>query len=214
MFNSSKIRVIVWDVDGTWYRPQNDLVKEETKQRALFIAEKLGVGYKTALGMVKEETKKTKSRTMAVSNITGVSYFNVLKAIQNVIDRSKFLSKDQKLIDLFGKLSNFRHAVCTNMRTNVFEKTVFLLGLQKVKFDPVVTPDTSGVMKPDEGAFKMVLEKTGLKPSEHLFVGDREGVDIVPAKKLGMQTCFVWGKSGMADISIETVYDLDDIMLL
>ena len=212
MFDPKKIKVIVWDVDGTWYRPQNELVKEELRQRTILIADRLGVSYEKAWDLEKEEVKKTKSFTIATANLVGAGALDILKKVQSLIDRSKYLKKDERLIELLNKLSSYRQAIVTNMRAMALEETFKILGIDKNLFDVAVTPESTGVMKPDLAGFRLVLDKTGLKPSEHLFVGDREQVDIIPAKTLGMQTCFVWGKSEIADVSIDEVYLLTEIL--
>lgn len=214
MFNPSKIRVIVWDVDGTWYRHSGRLLGEEVKQRCLVVAEILKISFEKAKGLEEKTVLETKSHTKAVSKLTGLSIMEVLNRVQAKIDRGRFLGKDQKLIEMFEGLKDYRHSIVSNMKRDTLFRTMELLGVDRKIFDFIVLPEDSGVTKPDPAPFKMVLEKTGLTPSNHLFVGDREQVDIIPAKKLGMQTCFVWGKSEVADISIETVYDLSDIMLL
>ena len=68
-----------------------------------------------------------------------------------------------------------------------------------------------GVLKPRPDPFLFTLQCTGLKPEEHLFVGDRDETDIAPAKKIGMKTCYVWGQSQVADISFDTVYQVSKI---
>ena len=54
------------------------------------------------------------------------------------------------------------------------------------------------------------MKKTGLPPEAHLMIGDRELVDLAPAKNLGMHTCLVWSdkKSTIADATLLTVYDV------
>jgi FMN phosphatase YigB (HAD superfamily) len=45
------------------------------------------------------------------------------------------------------------------------------------------------------------------------MIGDREAVDLVPAKAVGMHTCLVWSeiKSTIADITLPDVYRVADI---
>jgi len=212
MFKPDKVKVIVWDVDGTWYRNSVGLVDEEIKQRCLLIADLLKVSFEEAVELEEKTVKDIKSHTKTVSKLTGLSIIDVLNRVSAKIDRSKFLMRDEKLIKMFEGLKGYRQVVLSNMRRESLLRTMEILGLDKSIFDFLVLPDETGVTKPDLRAFKMVLEKTGLKPSEHLFVGDREEVDIVPAKRFGMQTCFVWGKSKEADISIGSVYGLSDVL--
>jgi FMN phosphatase YigB (HAD superfamily) len=47
------------------------------------------------------------------------------------------------------------------------------------------------------------------------MIGDREKVDILPAKALGIRTCMVWAikPSMVADITIPTVYELSQVLV-
>lgn len=213
MFNPKKVKVIVWDVDGTWYSVKGGLSDEELRQRCFVISEKLGISFEKAKKLEKETAKETKSHTKAVSVLTGMTIMEVLNTVGSRIDRSKFLKRDERLIKMFANLAKFKHVILSNMRRISLYQTMEILGVNKKIFDEIVLPDETGVTKPDLEVFRLVLKKTGCCKDEHLVVGDREDVEIGPAKKLGMQTCFVWGKSKIADVSIETVFDLSDIML-
>lgn len=77
------------------------------------------------------------------------------------------------------------------------------------------TVDHFRTVKPDPVVFKKILEYTKLPANQHLIVGDRFEVDLVPAKKLGMKTCLVWSQSDdpSVDISIKRVYDIVKILI-
>ncbi len=55
-------------------------------------------------------------------------------------------------------------------------------------FDVVVSSHDCGVVKPNEKIFLLALSRANCNASEAVMVGDRVDNDIVPAKKLGMQT--------------------------
>ena len=61
-------------------------------------------------------------------------------------------------------------------------------------FDFVVASAEEGVAKPDRRIFEIALERASCKPENVVMIGDRVDNDIVPAKKMGMQT--VWIKQG------------------
>lgn len=212
MFNPKKIKVIVWDVDGTLYMPTIGLVDEEFERRVDLLAKVLKISREKAERLSEATKKITKSSTLAVSKLTGLPLVDIFKMIEGKIDRSKYLKKDEKLIFMFKKLKSFRHMVVSNILRMTFDKTIGLLGLDKNIFEYIVTADLSKTVKPNLKPFKMILEKTKLPADNHLFVGDREGVDIIPAKKVGMQTCFVWGESEIADVSIPDVYKLPSLL--
>lgn len=212
MLSIEKIKVIVWDVDGTWYRFSNGLIGEEIDKRCAVISEVLNIPFDKAKELEEETVKKVKSHTKAVSIITGLSINKVLDMVQSKIDRAKFLGKDEKLSEMFEKLSWLKHGIVSNMRMQSLLKTMDILGVDRRIFDFIILPEETGVTKPDLKPFMLALQKTGLEPSEHLFVGDREEVDIVPAKKVGMQTCYVWGESEIADTSISNLYEIVELL--
>ena len=75
--------------------------------------------------------------------------------------------------------------------------------------------DDFGTVKPDPVIFKKIEEYTGLPANQHLMIGDRVEVDLVPAKKLGMKTCLVWSQSDdpSVDVSIGKVYDIVKVLI-
>ncbi|KKW01536.1 MAG: HAD superfamily (Subfamily IA) hydrolase, TIGR02253 [Parcubacteria group bacterium GW2011_GWA1_49_11] len=81
-------------------------------------------------------------------------------------------------------------------------------------FEEMVTAETVGITKPHPEGFRYILRKTGLPAEQHLMIGDREGVDLVPAKALGMKTCLVWAKnsSSIANVSLPTVYGVANLV--
>jgi putative hydrolase of the HAD superfamily len=102
--------------------------------------------------------------------------------------------KIKKLVTLFEKLKNLRHILNTNGETNVSLKKLKRIGIAPGTFEKIYCNVDLGILKPDPEAFKIVLRKTRLKPSQHLFVGDSDVKEIIPAKKLGFRTCYVWGQ--------------------
>ena len=58
------------------------------------------------------------------------------------------------------------------------------------------------------------MDTTGLPPEAHVMIGDRELVDLKPAKTLGIKTCLVWSDvpSDVADVTLSTVYDVPSML--
>ncbi|MBI5228560.1 HAD family hydrolase [Candidatus Micrarchaeota archaeon] len=73
--------------------------------------------------------------------------------------------------------------------TEIFFKR---FGLEKY-FDCIVLSDETGARKPSPLIFRKALDELNVKPSEAVMVGNRLDNDVVPAKKLGMQTVLVAG---------------------
>lgn len=97
-------------------------------------------------------------------------------------------------------------ALLTNGRSEVQRPKVFAFGLH-TEVDFVGITGELGAWKPDPLAFRLVLDNLGVEPRHALMVGDNEDFDIVPAKALGMQTCWVNAAGGShpdADLVVRT----------
>jgi putative hydrolase of the HAD superfamily len=91
-------------------------------------------------------------------------------------------------------------------------ETLPVLGISPSIFELIATSEITGTNKPDPAAFEFILSRTGLPAGAHLMVGDREDVDIEPAKSVGMHTCLVWGKGRISEYSLPSVYDVPLIL--
>ena len=60
--------------------------------------------------------------------------------------------------------------------------------------DLVIASAEEGVAKPDRRIFEIALERSHCAPENAVMIGDRIDNDIVPAKRLGMDT--IWIKQG------------------
>lgn len=83
--------------------------------------------------------------------------------------------------------------------------------------DLVVTSDEWGVSKPDVAFFHKLVEISGHRPSEVVYVGDRLDNDIAPAAKAGLLTACIrrgpWGyvlqrDDVVPDLRVNTLADL------
>jgi len=102
----------------------------------------------------------------------------------------------------------------TNTSYNDVLARLEIIGLNDMVFEKIISaPDMVGKLKPDPASFKAALKHTGLKPTEHLMIGDRFEKDLLPAKELGMRTCLVGSQSGEVDCSLNEVYDLAEFMI-
>ncbi len=58
----------------------------------------------------------------------------------------------------------------------------------------IVASAEEGVAKPDRRIFEIALERSNCEPANSVMIGDRIDNDIVPAKRMGMNT--IWIKRG------------------
>lgn len=205
------IRVLVWDFDGTLYRPTAAL--NEAIMHADYELVMRHTGW--TLEKTKEEFSKifqikTPSSTETAAILAGITIEEAAIECENYKDRLDFLRPDAKLADLFAKLHGFTHYMLVNGIQEKVRTSLERLGVSTEIFVEIVTAEVVGVTKPNPKGFEYILKKTGLPSSAHLMIGDREAVDIAPAKALGMKTCLVWSEtpSLVADVTLPSVYDV------
>lgn len=209
------VQVLVWDFDGTLFPPNPELWQAVREGEYQTIMNHTGWNRERAEEEFSKLHKKVlPSATEVVARLAQIPIAVAAVEMERYFDRRDFVKRDEKLIALFIKLSGLRHFTLANGVRERHKETLAVLGLPADTFEEMVTSETVGVTKPNEAGFRYILEKTQFSPRQHLMIGDRETVDLVPAKKLGMRTCLVWSKdrSQIADVTLPTVYDLGKIV--
>jgi HAD superfamily hydrolase (TIGR01549 family) len=208
--NFKGVKYCIWDVDLTFYRVTQEMA-DGLKDR---IYEYISQGKEITLGEAKKdyerEFERTKSKTAAMVAL-GFSKYAIQEVIDS-IDKQKYIKKDPRLIQLFNTLDNYKHAIVSNSTRVSVNETLKRLGLEKDLFKTIITKDEVSEYKPSPAPFLRVMEKLGARPEECVSIGDVENSDIIPAKKLGMKTIFVWGSLEEADASVPTVYDIEKLL--
>jgi FMN phosphatase YigB (HAD superfamily) len=218
----TNIKVLIWDFDGTFY-PLTPAITHamEEEQYATIMRHKGWDRVKAKEEFWKIYPVTTTSGNAAVGIVCGIPTAAAARESETNYDRLKFVRHDPKLIEMFGKLKEFRHFVLGNGVRAKLEIAARGLGIPDGTFEEIVTSENTGVNKPETDGYTYILGKTGLVPEKHLMIGDREVVDLAPAKKVGMNTCLVtWGNSypelsrpgSSVDVTIPTVYDLVGIV--
>lgn len=212
----SSVRVLIWDFDGTLYRAVPAFHEAILEAAYLVVMNHTGWNReKTIEEFHKLYKVTTPSSTETAAILCGLPIRQA--AIECELakeDRAKYLSHDQKLIDLFSRLSRYTHYILANGIQEKIIPALEILGVSPTMFVEVVTSEVVGVTKPDPAGFRYIMQKTGLPSEAHCMIGDREAVDLAPAKALGMKTCLVWSetKSDIADITLSNVYDIVNIV--
>lgn len=104
----------------------------------------------------------------------------------------------ESLVKIAGK---YEISLFTNNKRAVLEKTLKNIEIDIALFSKVLTGDLIKERKPHPHGFEVMLEMSGLKPEEVLYIGDRYHVDLEPAQNLGMQGALVWASDERADYS-------------
>jgi HAD superfamily hydrolase (TIGR01549 family) len=212
----SAVNVLVWDVDGTLYPPSEEMAQATLESAYITIEHRMGwPRHKAIEEFEKVHEKITPSQTEAVALICNIPTSEAARETDRNFQRTKYIARDEKLVSLFESLKGFRHFILGNGAQKTIREGIIALGLEINTFDEIVTSETVGANKPKDNGFKYILEKTGMPPGEHLMIGDREKIDLVPAKALGMKTCLVWAlkPSMVADVTLPSVYELMQILI-
>lgn len=211
----SSVRVLIWDFDGTLYRAVPAFHEAIIEAQYCVIMDHTGWSREKAA----EEFHKlykvtTPSSTEAAAQLAGISVAQAAMECEKYKDRMKYISREEGLIALFARLTHVTHYMLANGIKEKIIPALELLGLPVETFAEIVTSEVVGVNKPQPDGFRYIMQKTGLAPDAHLMIGDRETVDLAPAKALGMHTCLVWNetKSDTADVTLPSVYDIVNIV--
>lgn len=219
MIHIPGIAVCIWDFDGTLYRPTAALTQAIVEADYELIMRHTGWDKaKTVEEFHKIFKIKTPSSTETAAILAGISVQEAAIECELYKDRRPFLSRDQRLIDMFAALKGYVHYFLVNGIAEKVRESLAVIGVRPDIFREIVTAETVGVNKPQPDGFQYILKKTGLPPEAHLMIGDREAVDLVPAKSVGMRTCLVsWGvtepKTGDVDSVIEDIYTVPDLFV-
>lgn len=216
MIRFPSVKVLIWDVDGTFYPPTPDVVGA-VLESAYRTIEKYTrwPREKVIEEFEKVHDKVTPSQTQAVSVICNIPVAQAARDTDSFLNRTQFISRDERLIALFEKLRGLTHYILGNGAKETIREGLAVLGLDEKIFEEIVTSETVGENKPSEKGYRYIMGKTGLPADAHLMIGDREHVDLAPAHALGMKTCLVWATTPgqVADVSIPTVYDLAQFLM-
>ncbi len=236
MIDKEKIKVIVWDVDGTLYKSDATIhhVFEEVRQELL---EKYWQRpYEGELkDLFLEFKEKYKSTTQTLAVLTGLSLNEVTEEVESRLRKERHLSMDPKLVRMFRRFSHFTHLALRNGGRKETLHILNQLGLGQVKISsqhqlgPFLrvwgSVDDFHLTKPCSGVFDQVklwiykncFYRPGNKVTSRaidkiapkvLMIGDKPEVDLKPAKEVGFQTALAW-----SNLPLSKLPDYVDVVL-
>lgn len=208
--------VIVWDLDGTLFRNASfGRTLQETY--ITLIAEHNNVKREVAQAEFKQYlTTHSATWSQTVSALTGKNEKKLIYQAEQRLDRSHFVKKDKHLLSLFLQIHALgkRQVIFSNSFRRPIRLTLMSLGCSSELLSTFKIYSLSNVLhpKPHPDGFSKIIRESNASPSSHLMVGDHEITDIQPAKKMGMKTCLVYGKTSGADIHLNSVYDITALL--
>jgi HAD superfamily hydrolase (TIGR01549 family) len=203
------IKAIMWDVDGTLY-DSKVFTDHWNKQHIRRYSKARNLSFKKAEKEFWDKYVQLGSRTK-VLEAAGINAKKHMDTMAMETDYSKVLGSNRKLHHLFDSLKHVRHYIFSNASRKATLKKLSGMKLDKGIFEDIFTTYEINQLTKDANSYDQVVKKTKLKPENILMVGDREEHDILPAKRVGMRTCYVWGVSKEADVSLPNVYEVAEL---
>ncbi len=139
------------------------------------------------------------------------------QAVQDALEHADIVSllqRDDRLVALLQKLQiSYKLFLITGSQEQTAHNKLNTLGISQTTFD-LAMYSGAPYERHDGSAFRHVAQMFNIPLTRILFVGDRERVDILPAKQLGVKTAIVNASSTYADYQLTTLYDLEQILLM
>lgn len=222
--NFLKVKFIIWDMDGTLWSNEKlgNIIKDKFVS---YLQNFLKKSRRECYYLFNKVNKKFNSWSKTISFLTRIEEEKIILEIENNLDRTKYLKKDKKLIEVFEKLRKYRHLILTNATYKNTLLTLQSLGFSLDKsrknhflrfypFEMIFSIEKNKAAKPRKEVFLKILKYTKMPPERHLMVGDSFEADIKPAKILGMKTCLIGSKNKEADICLKEIYELPKVFSL
>ncbi|MBD3300561.1 MAG: HAD hydrolase-like protein [Candidatus Moranbacteria bacterium] len=211
MLRKEKIKFVGFDLDQTLYKDTEEIQKCYRDTIYKDLSKELKLSYEEAEERFEKNYKifGSGSDTFRFLGIDKAEQFSA--NISNKVEVYKFLRPDLELVNMVRYLKEKYtiFLITTSAKESSYRK------LKKIGFDPEsdfefrIFGGDRKMSKTKGRAYNAMLKLTKGKPIEHVYVGDKEKADIIPAKRVGMQTVIVWNKSKHADLNISTIYDLE-----
>jgi putative hydrolase of the HAD superfamily len=187
---STKIRAIVFDLDGTLY-VSDEFAATIQDQAAVYIAGVLGVSSEAACQEILATRQRltlesgTVQTLSSVCSALGGSTSALHSHFCKQLHPESYLKRDERVSALLERLSQrFSLFIYTNNNSALALRILSHLGLDG-RFSTIFSIDDCWRSKPDEVRLEQVLQEIGLPAAEVLFVGDRYDVDLALAEKKG-----------------------------
>ncbi len=203
------LRVLMFDLDGTLYDCQA-LLDKQREVAIDIIKDHINCDWNQAKQKLDDTQNQMQqslgyfpSMTAATVEI-GIPLKEYVKSCADRYDGSDFLERDQQLINTLMKLNqHYNLGLVSNNNSTQIGRMLSKLGIENF-FQLQLGVDTTYYIKPDVRVYEHAMNKLGVLPEECMVIGDRQDIDLKPAKDLGMITMLV--------SSVKDVYNLGAIL--
>lgn len=200
------IEAIIFDLEDTLidtssYRQRLDMAMYE------LIARELGCDLDSAQKLFENRRKSFPTTTATVENL-GIEKELFHKTLENVslacVDE---IEGARKLLEQLSK-SHYKVGLLTNIPRKLALNLLDQSGISTECFDAIITGTDTERPKPSMEPFLKITRELRVSPGNCVMVGDREDVDLSPAKDIGMVTILLGNHSSTVDYCINDLCDL------
>ena len=191
-----RVRGVIFDIDGTLY--DNDTY---ARGQISVLVERLAQHRGEPVDQTWRSVESWRDRHQASHGVRqsigntflafGIPIETSVRWREELIHPELYLDRDERLRETLLNLS-VRYALLalTNNPVSVGRRTLEVLGVEDL-IPVVVGLDTTLKSKPETAPFLAAAERVGISPAELVSVGDRNDVDIEPARRIGMGAILV-----------------------
>lgn len=201
-----------FDLDNTLYRQSpemNEKIQEHACRKASTILNQPYEVVRSRFDKIFSETQSGRISLEAIGIANGKEM--IQEALENA-DIVSVLKEDVRLREMLGNLANFHKLfLITGSSEQIALGKLEAIGLNPSTFSPSLYAE-SPYKRVDGSAFRYVASLHNVGFDRMMFVGDREKVDIIPARDLGVKTAIVNATSNLADIRLRDIYELEKIL--
>jgi putative hydrolase of the HAD superfamily len=224
------IKTIIFDADHTLYVPRSERAYDE---KFSYIANSLGISQKRLRKIWEEQVEraieaggpsnrareKVLERTLMELELPPDDREELVEEAmerfwsQVVDDLEHENGVDEMLNRLKSRNVEMMAVASDEFREPLERKLQKVIGDWEDYFETLVTPRTTGSMKPSKQFFEEVLEQLDIEAGETLVVGDSWERDLEPAKELGMKTVLLADEEeGDPDVHITSILNLEQVV--
>ena len=209
---TNHIEALGVDLDKTLYKPNEKIDEAIRKYACEQAADELGIPYEK----IRADFNKLYTQSQSGGNsLEKLGVLNGREIMHEALDNADivpYLRKNTRLAEMFSRLNqDYKLFLITYSREELALRKLEKLGIDTYIFHPSIYGD-SPLQRENGSAFKHVSRKLLVHCQNMMFVGDREQVDILPAKKLGITTAIVNGKSKEADYQLKNILHLENLV--